>query len=332
MRVMDIGARRRAGARLALAVAGFTLAFGLGSAQAAFPGANGRLAFAVERWRLPDPCRRDIPHGCEPQAYSSSIDTVQPSGAGRRVLRDLPVGTGAGPPVWSPSGRLLTFQQGSRLAIMRGDGTGLRRLRQLTSRDEAPTWSPDGRRLAFIGGGGIHNWLYTVRRDATGLRRVLGQEALAPAWSVTGTIAFVNSTGRRPPHSRLEAGLYTIRPDRSHLRRLFGRLGGPDPRPDWSPDGSRIAFAPKRHIWTMWADGSGLRRLTVPTGERTSNTAPAWSPDGRYIAFIRDGDLYVMRSNGRGLRRLVDAPKQDPAHPDRPWAVLSAPSWQPLPR
>ena len=223
----DVRARSRFGARgaAAFAVAGLTLAFGLDAAHAAFPGANGRIAFVVEKWRWPDPCGRGIPHGCEPEQFSSSIETVLPNGRGQRLLRALPVEQGAGPPVWSPSGTLLTFQQGSRLAVMRSDGSGLRRLRQLTSGDEAPTWSPDGRRLAFTGGSGIHNWLYTVRRDATALRRVIAQEALAPAWSVTGTIAFVNFTGQRPPYSRLKAGLYTVRPDRSRLRRLFGRLG-----------------------------------------------------------------------------------------------------------
>jgi Tol biopolymer transport system component len=313
-----------AGGWLALAVAGLTLAFGVGSAEAAFPGANGRIAFAVTKWRLPDPCRSDIPHGCEPEQFSSSIETVLPSGRGRRVLRAFPVEQGAGPPVWSPRGRALTFQQGSRLAIMRSDGTGLRLLPRLTSGEGSPTWSPNGRRLAFTGSGVCCNWLYTVRTDGTGLRRVVAQQGLFPAWSATGTIAFVHGW-QRPQDSRLEDGLYRIRPDGSRLRRLSARMGGPD----WSPDGSRIAFSPNRHIWTIRADGRGLRRLTAPTGERTWNTAPRWSPDGSYIAFIRDGDLYVMGSNGRGLRRVVDAPQQDP---DRPWAELSAPSWQPLPR
>jgi Tol biopolymer transport system component len=301
-------------------------------AHAAFPGANGRIAFAVDKWRLPDPCRRDIPHGCEPEVFSSSIETVLPRGRGRRVLRAFPVELGAGSPVWSPSGKLLTFEQGSRLAIMRSDGTGLRRLPQLTSGEHAPTWSPDGRRLAFTGSSVCCNRLYTVRTDGTALRRVLAQEALSPAWSATGTIAFVNGTGRRPPYSRLKAGLYTIRPDGSRLRRRFGRLGGPGPRPDWSPDGSRIAFSPRKHIFTVRADGRRLRRLTAPTSERTRSISPAWSPDGKYIAFIRDGDLYVMRADGGGLRRVVDARQQDRDHPDRAWAELSAPSWQPLPR
>ena len=193
-KLRDVRAPSRFGARgaAAFAAAGLTLAFGQDAAQAAFPGANGRIAFVVEKWRLPNPCQRGIPHGCEPEQFSSSIETVLPGGRGRRLLRALPVEQGAGPPVWSPSGKLLTFQQGSRLAVMRSDGTGLRRLQQLTSGDEAPTWGPGGRRLAFSGGSGVHNWLYTVRRDGTALRRVIAQEARAPAWSVTGTIASVS--------------------------------------------------------------------------------------------------------------------------------------------
>ena len=62
---------------LALAVAGVTLASGVEAAHAAFPGANGRIAFAVEKWRLPLPCP-PIPHGCEPELVSSSIETVLP--------------------------------------------------------------------------------------------------------------------------------------------------------------------------------------------------------------------------------------------------------------
>jgi hypothetical protein len=118
---------------------------GLGMRGRRFPGANGRVAFAVEKWRLPDPCL-PMPHGCEPEMFSSSIETVLPSGRGRRVLRAFPVeqGVGESGPVWSPSGRSLTFQHGSRLAIIRADGTGLRQLPQLTNGDGEPPGRPTG--------------------------------------------------------------------------------------------------------------------------------------------------------------------------------------------
>ena len=313
---------------LALA-AGLVLAIGVGDARAAFPGANGRVAFAVEKWRLPDPCL-PIPHGCEPEVFSSSIETVLPSGRGRRVLRAFPVeqGVGESGPVWSPSGRLLTFQQGSRLAIIRADGTGLRQLPQLTNGDGEPTWSPDGRRLAFVGRTpllqlALHG---APRRDGP-----------PPRHSPGGSLARLVDDGhdrvrqlQRPSGGTavgLKDGTYTIRPDGSRLRRLFGRYWGTGQQPDWSPDGSRIAFVARRHIFTMSATGRRLRRLTDNFGD----SDPAWSPDGKYIAFIRDHDLYVMRANGRGQRRVVDGPDQDLDHPG-PWAEVSAPTWQPLPR
>jgi Tol biopolymer transport system component len=316
--------------RLAVAAAVLTLAIGLEAAEAAFPGANGRIALTAEEWRPPDSCL-PVPHGCEPVPVSTRVETVLPSGGGRRVLFAFPGQGLAAPsaPAWSPSGGQLAFQEGNRLAIMRHDRTRSRLLPQLTESDQQPAWSPDGRRLAFIGNRRCFgcSWLYTVRPDGTGLRRVIGQEAGYPAWSVTGRIAFVNNDNTS---AGLKNGLYTIRPDGSRLRLLFGRRWGQIRQPDWSPEGSRIAFAARNHIFTVRADGRGLRRLTRgrnPRGPGSSD--PAWSPDGKHIAFIRNGDLYVMRASGRGLRRIIDAPAQDLDHPDRAWIELSAPTWQP---
>jgi Tol biopolymer transport system component len=307
--------------------AGLVLVIGVARAEAAFPGANGRIAFAMEQWRLPDPCL-PIPHGCEPEVLSSSIETVLPSGRGRQVLHAAPPGQGVGEsgPVWSPSGRLLTFQQGAQVSMIRADGTGLRQLPRLTSGDDEPTWSPDGRRLAFVGRTLCCRWLYTVRRDGTALRRVLAQEVRWPAWSTTG-IAFVNYNDRSGTAVGLKDGTYTISPDGSRLRRVFGRYWGTGQQPDWSPDGRRIAFVARRHIFTMTANGRRLRRLTDNFGD----SDPAWSPDGRYIAFIRDQDLYVMRANGKGVRQVVDGPDHE-LHRPGPWAYVSAPTWQSLQR
>jgi Tol biopolymer transport system component len=310
-----------------LALSALSLALIADAAQASFPGSNGRVAFVVDKWRQPASCDPAVPHSCEHQVYASTLETVLPSGRGRRVLR-LPAEAAPIAPTWSPRGRALAFEQSERLGIVRSDGTGWRLLPRLTSGEHTPAWSPNGRRLAFTGSSICCNWLYTVRTDGTDLRRVVAHESLAPAWSVLGTIAFANVTGVRPEYSRLRAGLYTVRPDRSHRRRLLREAADPD----WSPDGRRIALGLRGDIFTIGADGGRPRRLTFGADRRIRSGAPVWSPDGRYIAFVREGDLYVMRSSGGGLRRIVDSPELDPANPERPWATLGAPTWQPLAR
>jgi len=67
-----------------------------------------------------------------------------------------------------------------------------------------------------------------------------------------------------------------------------------DTDPNWSPDGSMIAFASTRdnnhNIYVMNADGSGQTRLTR---NAAPDFSPAWSPDGTRIVFQsnREGGL-----------------------------------------
>jgi Tol biopolymer transport system component len=319
-----------------VAVIGAALGVGADGARAAFPGANGRIAFAVEEWRRADPCL-PVPHGCEPEFVSSRIETVLPNGHGRRVLRAFDPPDGAATdsaPRWSPNGRLLAFMDSGRLATIRGDGTRFRPLPPLTLGDREPTWSPNGRRLAFVGDQmcAYCTQLYSVRRDGTGLHRLMPYGARWPSWSVTGRLAFTNWDDQAGKQIGLADALYTARPDGSRLRRVFRRFWGPGRQPDWAPGGRRIAFSARKHIFTIGAGGRGLERLTRPKRADAASSDPAWSPDGKRIAFLREGDIYVMRSDGRRVRRIVDAPSEDLAHPERHWLSLSGPGWQPLPR
>ncbi|ADG10321.1 amidohydrolase [Caulobacter segnis] len=60
-------------------------------------------------------------------------------------------------------------------------------------------------------------------------------------------------------------------------------------QPDWSPDGSTLAFQSYRdgnfHVWTIGADGRGLMQRTKGAFDCRE---PRWSPDGKTIAFSSD--------------------------------------------
>ena len=73
--------------------------------------------------------------------------------------------------------------------------------------------------------------------------------------------------------------------------------------PAWSPDGQQLVFCSPSNtehtlsLYTAYADGSGLLRLT--TGPAEGDHYPAWSPDGLSIAFVRgSGGLYVVPATG----------------------------------
>jgi Tol biopolymer transport system component len=101
-----------------------------------------------------------------------------------------------------------------------------------------------------------------------------------------------------------------------------------DDQPDWSPDGSQLVFsryAPDKPsaIFTVKADGTGLRRVSPPPGKGLVDySMPSFAPDGRHIILtrasggiktypggdqIRHSDVVLMDLNGKHLRVLARA-------------------------
>jgi dipeptidyl aminopeptidase/acylaminoacyl peptidase len=80
--------------------------------------------------------------------------------------------------------------------------------------------------------------------------------------------------------------------------------------PQFSPDGSKIAFESTRsgayEIWMCRGDGSGVVQLT---DFKSSTGTPRWSPDGQRIAFDSrapgNADIFVVDSDGGSPRRLT---------------------------
>jgi len=114
------------------------------------------------------------------------------------------------------------------------------------------------------------------------------------------------------------AQLFTIRSDGSGARQLTHFTDSDAVWPEWSPDGSAIAFerdvyvgrrVTRAVIYTMDADGSHLRALT-PTG---LNGRPSWSPDGRSIAFStlsfgKQATVSIMPASGGRARVVTSTP------------------------
>ncbi|OLD26624.1 MAG: hypothetical protein AUJ04_05640 [Acidobacteria bacterium 13_1_40CM_3_55_6] len=101
------------------------------------------------------------------------------------------------------------------------------------------------------------------------------------------------------------------------LPTLSGHTDAEISRVEWSPDGTKLAFAygttvfsgvvgddnPTVDIYSVKIDGSGLTRLTFDG----ASGAPTWSPDGNQILFYSaPAGIYVMNSDG-GNRREVAA-------------------------
>ncbi|HEC23487.1 MAG TPA: hypothetical protein ENI95_11290 [Chloroflexi bacterium] len=93
--------------------------------------------------------------------------------------------------------------------------------------------------------------------------------------------------------------------------RVLTSNGYYDGEPDWSPDGSLIAFESRQggdsDIYVIPAGGGTPQRLT---SSNQPNRHPDWSPDGSRIVYEsgRDdqSDIYVMNADGSGITRLTE--------------------------
>ncbi len=144
--------------------------------------------------------------------------------------------------------------------------------------------------------------------------------------------------GKRVAVSALYLGVESILvlSDPDQPGKVVAASEGRDREPDWSPDGSQIAFVSDRdgssrsHIFLARPDDEEARQLTDHQGE---DKRPRFSPDGSHIAYLSrrlatetGWDLWIIPSTGGKARRLTDDPldEADPRwSPDGKWIAYT---------
>jgi hypothetical protein len=288
------------------------------SAQAAFPGRNGFIAYVSSS---------SFSQGDEgegPTTSGSALLVGRLFGQERFTLRgcteidqvpqDPECATGFRSPAYNRLGDRLLVDAGDQLAMLASDGADFRLLPQQTQNDGAPAWAPDGLRFVFTGAGpgGTDLYVYNVRRGRS--RRLTTTGGAAPAWSIHNRIAYETPAGR----------LALINPDGSGRRQLTRKDGH---APNWSPHGTKLVFIRKGRIYVVGANGKGLRRVGSPRFSFEAEDV-TWSPDGRFLAY-HDFEAGIMAIDARGRRDYEFALGQY-----SPGSSFDSyePDWQPLQR
>jgi dipeptidyl aminopeptidase/acylaminoacyl peptidase len=200
----------------------------------------------------------------------------------------------ANSPRWSPDGQSLAFLSSrpegtgtnetprSQIYILSMNGGEAKKITNLKNGANSFQWSPDGNRFVVVSRSGPGDYR-TENKDRSDVRHYK-----------TSSYKFNDSGWFDDKRSHL----WVVNIKAGTANQVTEGEDWNDSDPQWSPDGTRIAFVSNRthkeyendrnaDVWTILPDGT---QLTQISDHDESDTSPRWSPDGRWIAFV--GELH----------------------------------------
>ena len=205
-------------------------------------------------------------------------------------------------PSWSPDSNRVTFMSDRdgnlEVYVSNIDGSNPVNISNNSADDGWAVWSPTSEKIAFLSTRDGKTDVYVSNSDGSNLLNLTNtpdHNETAIAWSPDGTtLVYISWTVKSTPnpYTTGDEKLMLVNVNGSNKVEISAAVGTDlDIAPEWSHDGSRIAFTSDQDtdvsrnldIYIVNKDGTGLRRFTTQDAQ---DYYPTWSPDDSQLVFI----------------------------------------------